>query len=66
MLNRLLAKQPDDRYQNGEQLADAIEQVEIAIADGELPELVDPEAAYRREVPGGAPSSGARHASRRR
>ena len=55
LLNRLLAKQPDERYQNGAQLADAIEQFEIKIADGEYPELVDPEEAYRREVPG-APS----------
>ncbi len=56
LLNRLLAKQPDERYQTGAQLADAIEQLEIRIADGEFAELVDPEEAYRREVPGGAPS----------
>ncbi len=52
MLNRLLAKQPDDRYQNGAQLADAIEQIEIAMAGGKLPALADGEEAYRREVPG--------------
>ena len=52
LLNRLLAKQPDERYQNGAQLADAIEQLEIRIADGEFPELLDAEEAYRREVPG--------------
>ncbi|MEP6940283.1 MAG: protein kinase, partial [Rudaea sp.] len=55
LLNRLLAKQPDERYQNGAQLADAIEQIELRIADGALPELVDAEEAYRREVPGAAP-----------
>ena len=54
LLNRMLAKQPDERYQNGQQLADAIEQVEIAIANGELPGLDNPEEAYRREVPGAA------------
>ncbi len=57
ILNRLLAKQPDERYQNGQQLADAIEQIEIAIADGDLQELDNPEAAYLREVPGAAPAS---------
>ncbi len=57
ILNRLLAKQPDERYQSGQQLADAIEQVEIAIADGDLQELDNPEAAYLREVPGAMPAS---------
>ena len=57
VLNRLLAKQPDERYQNGQQLADAIEQIEIAIANRELPGLDNPEAAYLREVPGAAPAS---------
>ncbi|MGH8122561.1 MAG: protein kinase domain-containing protein, partial [Rudaea sp.] len=52
ILNRLLAKAPDDRYQNGSQLADAIEQIEIAMAGGNLPGLADPDEAYRREVPG--------------
>jgi len=55
LLQRLLAKQPDDRYQNGQQLADAIEQIEIAIANGEMPSLESPEESYRREVPGAAP-----------
>jgi serine/threonine protein kinase len=55
LLNRLLAKQPDDRYQNGQQLADAIEQIEISIANGGL-DLEDADDSYRREVPGGMPS----------
>jgi tetratricopeptide (TPR) repeat protein len=55
LLNRLLAKQPDDRYQNGQQLADAIEQVEIAISNGDMPGLENPDEAYRREVPGARP-----------
>ncbi len=54
MLNRLLAKQPDDRYQTGAQLADAIEQLEIAIANGRLAGLGDVEEAYRDDVPGAA------------
>jgi len=55
LLNRLLAKQPDERFQNGQQLADAIEQVELAIANGDLAELEDPDEAYRRDVPGAPP-----------
>ncbi len=51
LLNRLLAKQPDERFQNGAALADAIEQLELRIANGELL-LDDAEEAYRREVPG--------------
>ena len=55
LLNRMLAKQPDDRYQNGQQVADAIEQIEISIANGGL-EVEDADETYRREVPGGMPS----------
>ena len=50
LLDRMLAKQPDDRFQNGQALADAIEQVEIAIARGDLPELATPDDTYRRQV----------------
>jgi hypothetical protein len=52
ILNRLLAKQPEERFQNGAALADAIEQVEIGIARGELPELAASDEAYRREILG--------------
>ncbi|TLY52783.1 MAG: hypothetical protein E6K53_03130 [Gammaproteobacteria bacterium] len=51
LLNRLLAKQPDERFQSGAALADAVEQLELRIANGELA-LDDVEEAYRREVPG--------------
>jgi tetratricopeptide (TPR) repeat protein len=61
LLNRLLAKQPEDRYQNGQQLADAIEQLEIAISNGELPDLENPDEAYRREVPGASPLPPVQH-----
>ena len=61
VLNRLLAKQPEDRFQNGQQLADAIEQLELSMANGELPDMENPDEAYRREVPGGgSPSSAQR------
>ena len=52
MLDRLLAKQPDDRFQNGEAVADAIEQIEIRLARGELPNLASTDEAYRREILG--------------
>jgi serine/threonine protein kinase len=52
LLNRMLAKQPDDRYQSGSALADSIEQVEIALARGELPEIGQPDEHYRREILG--------------
>ena len=39
LLSRMLAKKPDDRFQNGQQLADAIERLEHAIGAGEYPQL---------------------------
>src|SRR5207247_7228688 len=50
LLDRLLAKQPDDRFQNGEAVADAIEQIEIRLARGEFPDLASTDEAYRREI----------------
>ncbi|MGH8041420.1 MAG: protein kinase domain-containing protein [Rudaea sp.] len=41
ILNRLLAKHPEDRFQDGAAVADAIEQIELGIAQGEHPELTD-------------------------
>ena len=41
LLSRMLAKKPDDRFQNGAQLAEAIERLERAIAAGEHPQLID-------------------------
>jgi len=52
LLDKMLAKQPADRYQNGAELADAIEQVEIEIARGDLPQLAPTSEAYRREILG--------------
>jgi len=62
LLDRMLAKQPADRFQNGAELADAIEQVEISIARGELPELAPTNDAYRREILGvDTPTRGMMH-----
>ncbi len=52
LLDRLLAKQPEERFQNGEALADAIEQVEIAIAQGQFPGLAPVDDAYRQQILG--------------
>ncbi|MBS0565922.1 MAG: protein kinase [Proteobacteria bacterium] len=41
VLARMLAKKPDDRYQNGQQLAETIERLERAIAAGEHAQLAD-------------------------
>jgi tetratricopeptide (TPR) repeat protein len=52
LLSRMLAKQPEDRFQNGAVLADAIEQLEFAIAQGEMPELHLPREATKRQSSG--------------
>lgn len=41
VLARMLAKKPDDRYQNGQQLAETIERLERAIAAGEHAQLAN-------------------------
>ncbi|HTI96126.1 MAG TPA: protein kinase, partial [Rudaea sp.] len=69
LLNRLLAKQPEDRFQDGAAVADAIEQIEFGIARGDYPELADSAQASRRDLTGDAatraipatPPGGARH-----
>ena len=70
LLNRLLAKHPEDRYQDGAAVADAIEQIELGIVRGEHPELADSstplprrvgaEEAATRAIPA-TPPGGARH-----
>jgi hypothetical protein len=50
LLNRLLTKQPEDRFQNGAAVADAIEQIELAMARGDRPELGGAPAAPQREA----------------
>ena len=50
LLSRMLAKQPEDRFQNGQILADAIEQLEFQIAQGSYPELTVPRDPARRQI----------------
>ena len=52
LLNKMLAKAPDDRFQNGAAVADAIEQIEIALARGDLPQLGQLDESYRRQILG--------------
>ena len=40
MLDVMLAKKPEERYQTGEEMANAIREYEVAIGRGELPSLV--------------------------
>ena len=63
LLNKMLAKQPDDRFQNGSAVADAIEQIEIALARGELPELGALDESYRRQILGANTPTQARPAA---
>ena len=57
LLDRMLAKLPEERFQSGDECADAIRDVEIAIAHGELPHLFNPTAEQSRRIlerlPGG-------------
>lgn len=41
-LDMMLAKRPDDRYQSGEEMANAILSLEVAIAKGQMPALALP------------------------
>ncbi|MEO7756881.1 MAG: serine/threonine-protein kinase, partial [Dokdonella sp.] len=48
LIDRLLAKQPEDRYQTGNEVAAAIEEIERRMQEGDLPELYDkPDLAMR-------------------
>lgn len=50
LITKLLAKQPEDRFQNGNEAAVAIAEVERRLADGALPELVGTSGEFRREA----------------
>jgi len=50
LLDVMLAKKPEDRYQSGDELAQAIREYEMAIAKGELPSLMQPSATERDEI----------------
>ncbi|HEY0178589.1 MAG TPA: serine/threonine-protein kinase, partial [Dokdonella sp.] len=49
LLSKLLAKQPEDRYQTGNEVALAIAEIEHRMAEGALPELGAAAAEFRRE-----------------
>lgn len=50
LISRLLAKQPEDRFQNGHEVALAIAEIERRLSDGTLPELAGRPEAFRREA----------------
>ena len=52
LIERLLAKQPEDRFQNGSEVAAAIAETERRVLDGSLPELAGmPPAQSPRQTP---------------
>ena len=50
LLDRMMAKTPEERFQNGNDVADAIREIELDIAEGQYPHLATPDEAYRRRV----------------
>ncbi len=50
MLERMMAKTPEERFQTGTDVADAIRELELDIAEGQYPHLATPDEAYRRRV----------------
>lgn len=50
LLDRMMAKTPEDRFQTGTDVADAIREIELDIAEGQFPHLATPDEAYRRRV----------------
>ncbi len=50
LVDRMMAKQVGDRFQNGDDIAEAVAGYEIAIAEGELPEVMTPDPAQRERI----------------
>jgi tRNA A-37 threonylcarbamoyl transferase component Bud32/tetratricopeptide (TPR) repeat protein len=50
MLDIMLAKRPEDRYQTGAEMAHAVREYEVAIAQGELPSLHTPTPHQRESI----------------
>ena len=50
LLDRLLAKQPEHRYQNGDEVALAVQELEFALATGQLRSLPIPGDEARRRI----------------
>jgi hypothetical protein len=57
LLDVMLAKKPEDRYQSGDELAQAIREYEIAIAKGELPSLMLPSDEERNKILNALPTA---------
>jgi serine/threonine-protein kinase PpkA len=50
LLDRMMAKTPEERFQNGNDVADTIREIELDVAEGQYPHLATPDDAYRRRV----------------
>jgi len=50
IVDKLMAKTPEDRFQTGDEVAIAIRDVELDIAEGELPDLKAPDENYSRRI----------------
>ncbi len=50
LVDRMMAKQVGDRFQNGDDVAESIAAYEMAIAEGELPEVMIPSPVQRERV----------------
>ncbi len=50
LVDRMMAKQVGDRFQNGDDVAESIAAFEMAIAEGELPEVMIPSPVQRERV----------------
>ncbi len=50
IVDKLMAKTPEDRFQTGDDVALAIRDLELDIAEGELPDLKAPDDNYSRRI----------------
>ncbi len=50
LLDRMMAKLPEERFQSGEEIADIIREIEMDIAEGQFPQIAVPSENYRRKV----------------
>jgi serine/threonine protein kinase len=50
LLDRMMAKTPEERFQTGNDVAEAIREIELDIAEGQFPHLAAPDEGYRRRV----------------
>ena len=50
LVDRMMAKQAADRFQNGDDVAESVAAYEIAIAEGELPEVMQPDPLQRERI----------------